>query len=98
MEPGGRKDHSPGSVDRELRASTVTLIGAELLGPIRRHRVSDAVQKYPRSGGPRCRNAPYKAAFGAEIRAVLGVWGRLWGTFLACGEGHAAYTATAERA
>jgi len=29
---------------------------------------------------------------------VLGAWGRLWGTFLACGEGYAAYAGGAKRA
>src|SRR5436190_11188288 len=34
---------------------------------------------------------------GAEMPLVLGAWGRLWGTFLACGEGDAASGRVADR-
>src|SRR5436309_14868951 len=44
------------------------------------------------------RNAPSKAAFGAEMPLVLGAWGRLWGTFLACGEAYAASQRSQKRA
>ena len=59
---------------------------------------SHPVQKYPRSGRPRCRNTPGLPVAGAEMPHVWGAWGRLCGTFLPSGECYAASVRVAERA
>jgi hypothetical protein len=61
-------------------------------------RRSPPVQKYSCFGGLRGRNTPLLPLAGAEMPLVLGAWGRLCGTFPACGEVTAAEAGIAQLA